>query len=323
MTIVSEKNPKQHAVLPQVEDGITLDVVEVEIGGVKQFAVDARSLHSFLEVGRDFANWVKQRIAKYDFQENVDYCLTLAKTGVRSNVVQKDYFLALDMAKELSMVENNEKGRAARRYFIRCEKMAFEAMKEKFLQPAIETRQVITPEQQDALHTIVDQRAGSNRKIRAEMWSRHNRHFNIAKYSQLLAIHFDDAVWYLENMELKGELPASNHSAFDLLAADTTNKVMDYYSALHREIKRLGGKAPEYPQFDKETIVRACVTRMVDMSRMLLTFNSRGNPQVSFISNNSWILDSDNIAQIIGDPSGPKKELLPEIIQAAVGRLSK
>lgn len=35
-----------------------------------------------------------------------------------------DYHLTLDMAKELSMVENNEQGRAARRYFIECERRA-------------------------------------------------------------------------------------------------------------------------------------------------------------------------------------------------------
>ncbi|MDF5793661.1 antA/AntB antirepressor family protein [Acinetobacter baumannii] len=89
MTIVAEKIDLQHTLTGDQ----VLDLVEVDIGGDKQFAVDARSLHSFLEVGRDFANWIKQRISKYKFQENVDFVLTVAKTGVRSNVVQKRLFI--------------------------------------------------------------------------------------------------------------------------------------------------------------------------------------------------------------------------------------
>ncbi|MCU4413249.1 phage antirepressor N-terminal domain-containing protein [Acinetobacter sp. WU_MDCI_Axc73] len=111
--------------------------------------------------------------------------------------------------------------------------------------------------------------------------------------------------------------------ALELLAGETTNKVMDHYGALHREIKRLGGKAPERPPFDEETIVRACITRIVQGSRMVLHVGYDSKPVISLIPNNSWILNSENIAGIIGDPSGPKKELLPEIIQAAASRLGK
>lgn len=50
----------------------------------------------------------------------------------------------------------------------------------------INDRQSITPEQQALLHEIVDRRSQGNRKIYAEMWSRHNRHFKIPRYSELL-----------------------------------------------------------------------------------------------------------------------------------------
>lgn len=59
-------------------------------------------------VGKEFANWIKDRINKYEFIEDEDYKLTIAKTGKRKNVIQKNYSLTLDMAKELSMVENNK-----------------------------------------------------------------------------------------------------------------------------------------------------------------------------------------------------------------------
>lgn len=112
--------------------------------------------------------------------------------------------------------------------------------------------------------------------------------------------------------------------ALELLDADITNKVHDYIYALHQEINRLKGNKPVYPEFDKETIVRAVVTRMMDQTRMVLTMNrTSGKPEVSFIPNNSWILTEDNISKIIGDPCGPKKEVLPNIIHAAASRLTK
>ncbi|EOO2442956.1 antA/AntB antirepressor family protein, partial [Escherichia coli] len=87
--------------------------------------VNARDLHSFLGVGRMFAHWVKERIAEYGFVESQDYILicqngqTKGRGGDRRS---KDYHLTLDTAKELAMVERNEKGRQFRRYFIECEK---------------------------------------------------------------------------------------------------------------------------------------------------------------------------------------------------------
>lgn len=86
--------------------------------------VNARELHEFLGVGRDFTNWIKQRIDKYGFVSGEDYITTLAKTGERRNVVMTDYYISIDMAKELSMVENNSKGMEARKYFIQMEKLA-------------------------------------------------------------------------------------------------------------------------------------------------------------------------------------------------------
>lgn len=82
--------------------------------------VDARELHLFLRVGRDFTNWIKDRIEKYGFVECEDFSPILAKTDFGRP--RTDYLLQLDMAKELCMVENNEMGSRARKYFIEVEK---------------------------------------------------------------------------------------------------------------------------------------------------------------------------------------------------------
>ncbi|WP_375610809.1 MULTISPECIES: antA/AntB antirepressor family protein [unclassified Bartonella] len=92
--------------------------------------VNARDLHGFLEAKRDFSNWIKDRITRYNFIEGQDFIKTqdlrspnLASAKSRA-VIKINYHLTLEMAKELSMVERNEKGKQARQYFIECERRA-------------------------------------------------------------------------------------------------------------------------------------------------------------------------------------------------------
>lgn len=96
---------------------------QTNISGELIQTVNARELHAFLEVGKDFSNWIKDRIEQYNFLENQDFVF-FAKTGENSGRGRPtiEYAISLDMAKELAMVERNEKGKQARRYFIDCEK---------------------------------------------------------------------------------------------------------------------------------------------------------------------------------------------------------
>ena len=84
--------------------------------------VSARELHDFLEVKSRFNDWINNRIRDFGFVENQDF-VTVTKNLV-SGGIQKEIYLSIDMAKELSMVERNEKGRQARQYFIEMEKVA-------------------------------------------------------------------------------------------------------------------------------------------------------------------------------------------------------
>lgn len=110
--------------------------------------VNATQLHTFLEVGTKFSDWIKKRIEQYDFKENQDYVVvkfkpnqneasielndksTVLNSRISNNKPNYEYFVTLDMAKELSMVERNAKGKQARQYFIACEKKALAPQKE-------------------------------------------------------------------------------------------------------------------------------------------------------------------------------------------------
>lgn len=86
-------------------------------------AVNARELWERLESKQDFSTWIKKRVADYGFVENQDF-VSFHKKVEREIGASKaiEYIISLDMAKELAMMERNEQGRIARRYFIECEK---------------------------------------------------------------------------------------------------------------------------------------------------------------------------------------------------------
>ena len=102
-----------------------IEVKSMQLAGVEVQSVNARDLHAFLESGKHFANWMKDRITQYGFIENKDYEV-FAEIGNNPSGGRpaKEYMISLDMAKELSMVERNEKGKQARQYFIECERRA-------------------------------------------------------------------------------------------------------------------------------------------------------------------------------------------------------
>lgn len=81
--------------------------------------VSARELHEFLEVETPYTIWFP-RMCEYGFVEGTDFLTFLLKsTGGRPS---HDAEITIDMAKELCMLQRNEKGKQARQYFIQLEK---------------------------------------------------------------------------------------------------------------------------------------------------------------------------------------------------------
>jgi len=95
-------------------------VTETEQGNQ---AVSGRELHAFLEVQSNYTTWF-DRMCEYGFAENVDYvkCIPNLESGLNGGQNKIDHIMKLDMAKEISMLTRNEKGKQARQYFIQCER---------------------------------------------------------------------------------------------------------------------------------------------------------------------------------------------------------
>ena len=86
-------------------------------------AVSGRELHEFLEIETPYSKWF-DRMAEYGFEEKQDFLVTdiFVPNSKGGRQYQINHILTIDMAKEISMIQRNEKGKQARRYFIQVEK---------------------------------------------------------------------------------------------------------------------------------------------------------------------------------------------------------
>lgn len=87
--------------------------------GIK--VVNGRELHEVLQSKQDFSTWVKKRLKECDAEEKRDFD-RLHKKMEANNATMIEYIIRLDTAKEMAMLERNEKGKQVRRYFIQVEK---------------------------------------------------------------------------------------------------------------------------------------------------------------------------------------------------------
>lgn len=86
-------------------------------------AVSARELHEFLGVETPYHKWFP-RMCEYGFSENEDYTVTdiFVHNPAGGPQSMKDAVVSIDMAKEICMLQRNEKGKQARQYFLQLEK---------------------------------------------------------------------------------------------------------------------------------------------------------------------------------------------------------
>ena len=94
--------------------------------------VSGRELHEFLEIRTKYKDWFP-RMVEYGFEEEIDFIKVAQKRATNNlkNPVTTviDHAISIDMAKEISMIQRTEKGKAARQYFINCEKKLKEVKK--------------------------------------------------------------------------------------------------------------------------------------------------------------------------------------------------
>ncbi len=99
-----------------------MELIKVTVNENDEQLVSGRELHEFLEVGTKYEDWLP-RMTEYGFEENNDFHALKIENVTRGRVYFKtDHAIKIDMAKEISMIQRNEKGKRARQYFLQVEK---------------------------------------------------------------------------------------------------------------------------------------------------------------------------------------------------------
>lgn len=95
------------------------ELIKIETNENGEPRIDGRDLHAFLEIETPYNKWFS-RMTEYGFTENEDFWTNLSEsTGGRPAV---EHLMTIDMAKELCMIQRNERGKQARQYFLAVEK---------------------------------------------------------------------------------------------------------------------------------------------------------------------------------------------------------
>ena len=207
-----------------------IQITKNTINGAEINSVNAREIYEYLGLAKgQFSRWIKTAIEKYDFIQNEDFLsIDTDVEGV------KDYIVTLDMAKELCMVSNTDKGKETRRYFIEFEKQGKSLINQQsqeiqLLQGMLNTiskmdNRVTELEQTRRLenwqelalieaknkkvYSIAEKHDLSNdkemiRKLHSRVWKCLKKRFNVPRYNEIPAIYFNEAKATISNLSFK------------------------------------------------------------------------------------------------------------------------
>ena len=103
-----------------------INIEEKQFGDDKEYAVDARLLWQKLQIASRFNDWIKNKLSQTKAIENIDF------TSLTKNLVsggkQTEYWISLNTAKHIALMEGTQPADELRQYFIDFEKQAKKAL---------------------------------------------------------------------------------------------------------------------------------------------------------------------------------------------------
>lgn len=126
--------------------------------------VDGRELHEFLQLDTPFKKWIDRMIDDYGFVMGTDFWTKMSKTSPMGGRPSTEYTMTIGMAKEICMIQRNERGKQARLYFIECERRLQEQARPKSqIEILVESVKILQTHERELANLRMD-----NEEIRKE-----------------------------------------------------------------------------------------------------------------------------------------------------------
>jgi len=211
-------------------------IIKQNIEGVEINSISAKDLHKYLEVKKDFSDWIKTQLeldkrTQSTFKEDVDYLKNPLKVGK-----QIDYILTLETAKHIAMMSKVKKGQEVRQYFIDVEKEYNKELIKSLSDQQHKTLalfntqevmgEVITDHDkrlknlennsrleawqeknlQDAKNRKVYELANGNDKLASKLhrnvWREFKKVFHLPRYNEIRVGRYEDGLMWLNSVQL-------------------------------------------------------------------------------------------------------------------------
>ena len=216
------------------------DLIKIEktvLNGIEINSINARDLHTKLEVKKAFTTWIGSALDNAGAIENEDYIKL--KSSLEGSGYQIDYILTIDISKHIAMMSKVPKSKEIRDYFIDIEKKYYTqkplTINEQINLIAQGHQEVNTrlstvedevdylknksPIAYNQLKALEDKRKSKTKqlvgynpeseqskknysKTISRLTKKFKDRFNISRYADLPKDKFSEALVYLENIEL-------------------------------------------------------------------------------------------------------------------------
>lgn len=157
-------------------------LIPVSYDNPERPTVSGRELHDFLEVTTRYNDWFN-RMTEYGFTEGEDYYSFLSnRSDGLAGKPRTDHQLTIPMAKELCMIQRNERGKQARQYFLAVE--AQWNSPEAVMRRAV----LIAQKQNDQLKAANKQLLAENSEM--EPWAKFGKAYHTSPENSMLLREF-------------------------------------------------------------------------------------------------------------------------------------